>query len=497
MKLFVLGLDYERAPVAHREAFALPPAALHRFYGAWTMATAAACVVLSTCNRTEVIVYGAEQDAALAEHLLTSVSGAAWPAHLAFLHDDEAAVRHVLSVASGLRSLVLGDAQILHQVKEAYRVAVEHDAVNAVLHRLLHTAFRSAKEVRTETSLAHGAASISSRAVMVARDHAPDQQLDGQHVVLVGAGQMALAALNALTSHRLASLTITNRSRERAEALARQHRGQVCAWHDRHTAIARADVVLVASGAREPVVGAEALPPRCRTRSALVIDIAVPRNVEAAVRDLPGYTVLDLDELNADVAAASAARRSALPEAQTIVETHLAEFVIWFFHQQALQPTIQAIRTTFDTIRRQELDRYADQIPAMARADVERLTESIMQKLLAVPIVRLKTTDPNSLDFEQGIKALSAIFAPTDEPSARPEAPREAAGCPFGAGLEVESETAHVHAGAVTPDVMPSTSERMPVDPDQPCMPARCAACRACFDIAALGIGQTPTGNHA
>ncbi|MEM8599391.1 MAG: glutamyl-tRNA reductase [Bacteroidota bacterium] len=490
MKLYVLGLNHERAPVAVREAFALPHAALRRFYAAWTASTDAACVVITTCNRTEAVVHGTGQDVALAATLLASEAGVPWPTGVAFLHDDEAAVRHVLSVAAGLRSLVLGDAQILHQVKEGYRLAVEEDTVDAVLHRLMHTAFRGAKQVRTETGLAHGAASVSSRAVTVARAHAPDQQLDGQRVVLVGAGQMALAALNALASYDLASLTITNRSHERAEVLARQYEGRPCAWADRHEAIAHADVALVASGAREPVVLARALPPRCPTRSTLVIDIAVPRNVEHAVREVPGYTVLDLDELHQGVAATATARQAALPDAQAIVETHLADFVTWVFHQHALQPTIQAIRTTFDAIRQQELHRHAHRIPDVARADVERLTESILQKLLAVPIVRLKTTDPDSLGFVQGIRALSTIFAPSEASPAQPGRPRpttragDAPGCPFGLPLEAEGATPTVQAGAAA-SVGTVPGEDAEPDVPEPDVPPRCVACQACLDLAA------------
>lgn len=483
MTLYVLGISHERASVAAREAFALPPASLHRFYARWTATTDAACVVLSTCNRTEVVLHGTRQDVALAETLLASEAGAPWPTPVAFLHDDEAAVRHTLSVTAGLRSLVLGDAQILHQVKEAYRLAVDTEAVDAVLHRLMHTAFRAAKQIRTETGLAHGAASVSSRAVAVARAHAPGRQLDGRRVVLVGAGQMALAALNALASHDLASLTITNRSRERAEALARRYGGQVCAWDERHEAIARADVALIASGARAPVVRADALPARCPTQTTLVIDIAVPRNVDRAVNDLPGYVVLDLDELNQEVAATTAARRAAVPAAKALVEAHLAEFVTWFFHQHALQPTIQAIRATFDEIRQQELERYAHQIPGVARADVERLTESIMQKLLAVPIVRLKTTDPDSLDFVRGIQALSTIFGPSQEKPIHP-AP-EPTGCPFGFGLEVEALSARTTTAAL--DAVESPDRCTVAVSQPPCAPPGCVACGGCFDLAALG----------
>ncbi|MEM6785422.1 MAG: glutamyl-tRNA reductase [Bacteroidota bacterium] len=478
MKLYVLGLNHERASVAQREAFALTTDALVRFYARWRRATAASCVVVSTCNRTDVVIHGTDRDVALAEALLAAEAATSWPNAVAFVYDDEGAVRHVLSVAGGLRSLVLGDAQILHQVKAAYHAAVEADAVDSVLHRLFHTAFQSAKRVRTETGLARGAASVSSLAVSIAQAQAPGRCLNGQHVVLVGAGQMALAALNALTRYQLASLTITNRSEQRAAALARRYGGQAHPWNDRHAVIAAADVVLVATGAREPVVSAQALPPRCPTRPALLIDIAVPRNVELTVDARPGYVVLDLDALSEGVAATAAARQAALPDAQAIVEEHLAEFVTWFFHQHALQPTIQTIRSTFEAIRRQEVDRHGHRIPEMARPDVERLTQSIMQKLLAVPIVRLKATDPDSLDFVRGIQALATMFAqpgtqPASEAFGSRPASKPSGGCPFAHGgvngtHRLPEETA-TH----------TTRDAFPVETSTACSTERCAGCRS------------------
>ncbi|MEM8600129.1 MAG: glutamyl-tRNA reductase [Bacteroidota bacterium] len=416
MTLFSLGLNHVKASTAVREAFVLDEGACRTLYERLSLSPAGEVIVVSTCNRTEAVVYGtaADRDAVIAA--LSAHAQAAWPEAEAFEFQDEAAVRHVLGLASGLRSQVLGDAQILHQVKVAYHEAVEANRVNAVLHRLMHAAFHVAKQVRTETGLTQGAASVSSLAVAAARAQAPGGSLDGQRVLLIGAGEMGLAALNALTTFDLARLDIANRSPERAAAAAAKYGGLVLDWQARHAAMQDADVVLVASGADQPVVQAEALAPRDPLSPALVIDIAVPRNVERAVDTLPGYKVLDLDHLNRAVEATAEARRNALPAAEALVEQGLSEYVTWFFHQQALQPTIQAIRSTFDAIRRQEIERHAHRIPEVAREDVERLTTSIMQKLLAVPVVRLKATDPESLDFVRGVKALATIFSQSDCP---------------------------------------------------------------------------------
>ncbi|MEO1074656.1 MAG: glutamyl-tRNA reductase [Bacteroidota bacterium] len=411
MTLHAVGLNHDQATTEVREAFALDGDAIEDLYGSLALSSGAEVVLLSTCNRTEAIIHGQDGDKAAVLAALEAKSGQPWPERHAFSYEDEAAIRHVFGVTSGLRSLVIGDAQILHQSKEAYRHAVGAETVGPVLHRLMHEAFHVAKRVRTETGLAQGAASVSSLAVAVARARVPGGSLDGHRVLLLGAGQMGRAALSALSTFELGHLAISNRSAARARIAAEHHGGAVVEWNERHRAIGASDIVLVASGASTPVVRAEQLPERAADDPALVIDIAVPRNVDRSVDELPGYTVLDLDTLNREVEATAAARRSAIPEAEAIVEQSLAEYVTWFFHQQALQPTIQAIRSTFDAIRKQEIERHAHRIPKVARADVERLTKSIMQKLLAVPVVRLKATDPESLDFVRGVKALATIFS--------------------------------------------------------------------------------------
>jgi glutamyl-tRNA reductase len=157
--------------------------------------------------------------------------------------------------------------------------------------------------------------------------------------------------------------------------------------------------------------------PPAQEGATLVVDVTMPRNVDPAVADESGYRVYDLDDLEDWTDAVQEKRATAVPEAESICEELLEEFVTWVFHQQALQPAIQAIRRTFDTIREQEVERHAHRTD-MDREEVDRLTESIMQKLLAVPIVRLKNVNPDSIDFVQGIELLRALFAPSDDDSA-------------------------------------------------------------------------------
>ena len=423
MKFFALGLNHDHASVEQTDAFALDADEQRALYENLILSEEAEVVVLSTCNRTEAYLYGRPADARRVEAALADAAGEPWPDE-AFRRSDEPAVRHVLHVTAGLNSMVLGDQQILAQVKEAYQRAVDADQVHSLMHRLLHTAFRAAKRVSTETGLSQGAASVSTAAVEMARRYFEERptarSLSQLRVLLVGAGKMGRLALLSLQDDAPAAVAITNRSRDRAVEVADRYDGRVIPWRRRHPAVVDADLVLVATGAPEPVLRADALPDvRPDAPDRLFVDIARPRNVDPAVDNQPGYTVLDLDDLQGWTRQVREQRTSAVPEAEAICEDLLADFVTWVFHQQALQPAIQAIRETFDSIREQEVDRHAHRTD-MDREEVDQLTKSIMQKLLAVPIVRLKNVDPDSIDFVQGVKLLHALFAPSDDSGGRP-----------------------------------------------------------------------------
>jgi len=418
MTFYALGLNHKHASVEETDAFALDEDAQWAVYDDLILSEEAEVVLLSTCNRTEAYLYGREADGRRVEAALASAADQPWPEASSFRHKNEAAVRHVLRVTAGLESMVLGDQQILAQVKEAYQRAVDAGQVHSLMHRLLHTAFRAAKRVSSETALSKGAASVSTAAVEMARQYfseqRPTRRLSDLDVLLVGAGEMGQLALKALEEDTPNSITVTNRSPNRAQRVAETHGADTLAWGDRHADLDAMDLVLVATGASDPVIRAEALPVQDgSTPSTLVVDIARPRNVAPAVSTVEGVDLYDLDNLQDWAERARERRSDAVPDAEAICEDLLGDFVTWVFHQQALEPAIQAIRDTFDTIRKQEVDRHAHRTD-MDREEVDQLTRSIMQKLLAVPVVRLKNVDPDSIDFVQGIKLLHALFAPSE-----------------------------------------------------------------------------------
>ncbi len=408
-----LGLNHETAPVAVREAFALSDADKRALYAQWLAASSGELVLISTCNRTEAYVFGTASEVALARTLLSQHAGQCWPEEASFHVQDEAALCHVLEVTCGLRSQVLGDAQIFHQVKADYRLAVEAGVVGTVMHRLLHSAFRAAKRVAAETALHRGTVSVAGAAIQTVHRYFARRghpKLQGLRVLVLGAGEMARLALEALRALAPAQLLLANRTQVRAEALA-QPGEQVVPWSQRYQALAQVDLVIVATSAPAPVLVADALPPRCQDHPLLLVDLALPRNVDPAIDHLPGHHVLDLDALKAQQAAVEKRRQEAAQQARQICQEVLHEFVTWYFHQQALQPAIQALRDAFETIRRQEIERHHRRFSEIDRAELDRLTRSIMQKLLAIPVVRLKSIDPESIDFVRGIQLLAQLFA--------------------------------------------------------------------------------------
>ena len=407
MTFYAFGVNYLRAPIEVREAFSLGEGDKRILYKKMVLRDNAELILLSTCNRTEAYLYGSRADVEEVKRGLAGAAGCAWPEESSFFLQDEAAVRHMLEVAAGLKSLVIGDAQIFSQIKDAYRIAVDEQRVGTTMHRLMHAAFRTAKRIINETDLTTGASSIPYVAVEAAIHHfksSSTRSVDEMRVLVAGTGSMARLAFEALHSFGIRHVSVTGRSDWRGSNTGIDVRS----WDDRHTLCLEYDTVIVATSARTPVVTASEITPT-GTRT-LFIDISVPRNVETAVGELPGLSVLGLDELNDFSARTVDLRRLSVPDAQQIVAEILSEFVSWVFHHQSLQPAIQAIADTFEAIRSQEVERHHDRFSGADKEEIDRLTRSIIQKILAVPVVRLKGVEPDSIDFVHGVRLLHALF---------------------------------------------------------------------------------------
>ena len=409
-ELFVVGLSWRTAPVAIREHLAFAEDELGPVLHDLRRAGGVAEVMLvSTCNRVEV--YGAaapgEAAGAVVEVRRALVARrvpipAAVTAAL-YGHAGPEAIRHVFRVASALDSLVVGEAQILGQLKEAHARAAAAGIAGPILARCLERAWGAAKRVRTETAIARGAANVSSVAVELAARVFGD--LHGKRVLVVGAGKMSTLAARHLRTAGVVELVVTNRSPERAATLAAELGATAGPWADLDGLLAAADVVISSTGAREPILTAVRMKRVARARRwrpMVIVDIAVPRDAEPAVGKLDGVYLFDIDDLERVVAANLEERGKAAEAAARIVAIEVGHFEQWLRAQKVV-PTIRALRDHFTRVAEGEADKLVaalgkKELTATEReAAVRRSIDLVVAKLLHHPQMALKTDDAEAL----------------------------------------------------------------------------------------------------
>jgi glutamyl-tRNA reductase len=397
--LFLLGVSHRTSPVDLRERLDFSS----RDVGAAVEALAARAsgaaesVVLSTCNRSEI--YVATADPGRAREDLVAFLGDyhqlprdVFVPHL-FTYDDAAAAHHLFRVSAGLDSIVVGEPQILGQVKDAFEVAAERHCTGPLLSKTFHSAFGVGKRVRSETALGEGAVSVSFAAVALARKIFG--RLHGRRVLVVGAGEISGLTARHLRSHGVAEIVITSRTAAHADALADEVAGRAVPWGEMSAAIARADIVITATGSQRPIISRAdietATGPR-RLDPLFIIDIAVPRDVDPSVADIEQVFLYNVDDLQNIVQENLARRGAEIAHAEAIVGEELARFTAWQRSRRA-SPTVVALRQRFDDLRRTELQRLDGRfagLPPEARARVDEVTRLIVEKLLVEPTEQLK-----------------------------------------------------------------------------------------------------------
>jgi glutamyl-tRNA reductase len=397
MRFQLIGVNHKTAPVEVRERLAIPESRLPE-----------ACkklvdhpgieegMILSTCNRVEVLAntrngVGADLRSFLENYF--QLDGIELNRHL-YEYSEQEAVRHLFRVAASLDSLVVGEPQILGQVKEAYATARAVGAVRAQLDQLLTRAFAVAKRVRTETAVGSSSVSIASVAVDLAKKIFGS--LAGKHVYLVGAGKMSELAARHLLAHGCASIFVANRTYERAVSLAYKFKGQAIHFEDLHKTCDRADIVITSTGAPHAIFRrehGETFLARRKNRPMFFIDIAVPRDVDPEMNRLDGIFVYDIDDLQQAVANHVADRRKEAERAEAIVASEVDRF------QARIQtldvvPTIVSLQDHLETIRQAEIDRVRGRLGPLSpdqEMAVEALTRGIVNKIMHTPISTLKS----------------------------------------------------------------------------------------------------------
>jgi glutamyl-tRNA reductase len=427
MRLLAVGISHRSAPVELRESVDFSRAGLDLALAALSArGVAREAVVVSTCNRAEI--YAAAHGPAAADacaRFIAEYNGVAWSdiaPHVFTLHGSDAA-RHLFRVAAGLDSLVIGEPQILGQVKDAYATANGLKHCGALTNRLFTTAFTVGKRVRSETGLGEGAVSVSYAAIALGRKIFGD--LSGLNVLILGAGEMAKLTGEHLRGQQVRQITIASRTLATAETLAAQLQGRAIAWESLQQALSAADIVVTATGATEPVLTRrgveEAMRPR-RGRPLFVIDIAVPRDVEPAVGTLDQVFLYNIDDLKSIVQENMARRATELDRAERIVTEELDRFTAWMQSREII-PTVVALRQRFETIRKSELQRLEPKLaslPPDARARVEEITRLIVEKLLLTPTEQLKSINDEAMAIAY-TDAVNRLFSLADEAQQKPE----------------------------------------------------------------------------
>ena len=422
-RLFAVGLSHRTAPVELRESVDFSRGGTGEALAA--LASRRICqemVVLSTCNRAEIYaVAGADAPDAIARFFADyhELSLASLSDHLYVRRADDAA-RHLFRVAAGLDSLVVGEPQILGQVKTAYATASDRGFTAAVTNRLFHTAFGVGKRVRRETGISEGAVSVSYAAIALARKIFGD--LAGLNVLILGAGGMGKLTGIHLKAQQVRHMTIASRTFAAAERLARELEGRAVPWSELTDSLAAADIVITATGAVEPVLTRagvqEVMRPR-QQRPLFIIDIALPRDVEASVGDLEQVFLYNIDDLQGIVKDNLTRRSGELERAEAIVNEEVESFTAWLQSREII-PTVVALRDRFEAIRKSELARLEPKLaslPPEARARVDEITQLLVQKLLLTPTEQLKAVRDDSL-ISTYSDALNRLFAlEGDQPS--------------------------------------------------------------------------------
>ncbi len=438
MSIVVVGLSHKTAPIEVREKLNFPestlPAALGKLMSYEGVRES---LIVSTCNRVEI--YASVQESAKGidriKQFVSDYHGLSREAleQSLYVYPDAQGVRHTFRVASSLDSMVLGEAQILGQLKDAFDTALKTKTTSTILNKLIKKAISVAKRVRTETRLAEGAVSISSAAVELAKKIFGD--LDGKHVMLLGAGEMAELAAQHLLGNGVKNIMVANRTFERAEELAKEFKGDAIRFEHFPDALVMVDILICATGAPHYVVSREmivrALKER-RNKPIFMIDISNPRNIDPEVDKVDNVYLYDIDDLQSKVDVNTEGRAREAEKAEDIVAQEVETYLQWERGLDAV-PTIVDLREKVEDVRKRELEKTLGSLSSISddhRRAIEAMSQAIVNKLLHAPLVVLKQAASSKNEGDTTIAVARRLFnldkelkRPLDRHHAAPETP--------------------------------------------------------------------------
>ena len=415
MHIAVVGLSHKTAPVEVREKLSIQEAKMESvMQELCSYPHIEEVAILSTCNRLEIYVVAKETEQGIRELTQFLAELSQLPLHqlrqhlFILLHQD--AVMHLMRVAAGLDSLVLGEGQILAQVKNTHKLGQQHKGIGRLLDRLFKQAMTAGKRVRSETSIGTGAVSISSAAVELAQIKV--QNLAAYRVAIIGAGKMSCLLVKHLLAKGAVNISILNRSSKRAEELANQFPDanlELCPLSDMMTVLAASDLVFTSTAATEPLLDRAKLEATLEpNRPLMLFDISVPRNVAADVNELENVQAFNVDDLKAVVAQNQESRRKMAMEAELLLDEEVEAFDVWWRSLDTVT-TISCLRNKIETIREQELEkalsRLGSEFAEKHQEIIEALTRGIVNKILHDPMVQLRAEQ----DIEARRRAMQSL----------------------------------------------------------------------------------------
>ena len=419
VKIFVVGMSHKSAPVDVREMMGLSNDSVNQFLeGFKEFSEIKECVFISTCNRVEILGCTVDVDKAVESSIsyLGNVHGRV-PEKMKeyfYIKEGKEAIEHVFGVASSLDSMVVGEPQILGQVKDSYRAATSAEATGVILNRLMHRAFFAAKRVKNETDLASRPVSISSAAVWLAEDTLKD--ISGKVVFMIGAGEMGEETLRNLIGYDVGSVLIANRTYENALSLSDRFKAKAVAWDKISETMSKSDIVICSTGSKEPIITKSMVEEAMLSRGGnpmTIIDIAVPRDVEDSVGDIDEVSLFNIDDLDTVIKRNIREREGVAESCKKIIDEESEKFTSWLDSLDVV-PTIVSLREKLEGIGADEMNKVISSwkdINEVERETVKRLTSSIINKILHDPTVYLKKeawlAGDMTIDLVKGILGLS------------------------------------------------------------------------------------------
>ena len=413
--IIVVGLNHKTAPVEVREKLAFQEHVIEKaLENVITSDNIDETLILSTCNRVEIYAVGECSPEIIKESIVQFISDfhnldkSLFEDHLYILKNRDA-VKHIFRVGSSLDSIVVGEPQILGQLKDAYRIAAENKTTKTILNKLLHKAFFVAKKVRTETKISNSAVSISFAAVELAKKIF--ESFEDKKILLIGAGEMCELAARHLLSNGATEIYVANRTYDRAETLAQEFNGEAIKFEHVPLFLEKVDIVISSTGAPHYILTADKVKNVVKVRKykpIFMIDIAVPRDIDPEINNIESIYLYDIDDLRQVVEKNWEARKSEAEKAELIVEQEADSFTDWMESLNVV-PVIRNLRESFENIRQSETDKFLKKLNGLdekQRETVIYLTTSIINKILHKPTVNLKKNSENSYYLE----AIKKIF---------------------------------------------------------------------------------------